>query len=142
MKSPDYEEWVNGARQQTQERMSAAQQQFGLGGHARYEIDLASATIRFFNADDIEEVRADIQVAGSWSPVSASWLWGWENASVPAAASSRTALVHELGETNDVAQLRTSFSPCEEAEAWSMAAIAAQALDAECVYRAPGAMNQ
>jgi hypothetical protein len=138
MNRNEYEKWVETARRLTQERMDAAQKRFGLGGHARYEIDLSKAVIRFLGADGAVQVEADLQVAGSWSPASESWLWGWENQSVPEAASSRVKAVRERGLADDLPQLREAVSPCDEGEAWSLASIAAQILDAECVYRSPG----
>lgn len=138
MNESGYEEWLERARASTRERMNASKETFGIGGFSRYAVDLAAATIRFYDAHDVERVRADIQVAGSWSPDSQSWMWGWENESVPEAAVDRMALVLETGRRKAIGKLQQVFGDCDEAEAWSMASLACEILDAESVYRVPG----
>lgn len=142
MTSKDFERWIERARDSAKQRMADAQGRYGLGGHARYEIDLPTATIRFLDTGGRLLVQADIQVAGSWSPKGGSWLWGWENDSVPAAASSRITAVRDLGAAKRLPALQAGFAGCDEGMAWSMASLAADVLDAECLYRAPGAASQ
>jgi hypothetical protein len=142
MTPDDYERWTGKARERLQAGMEAAAERFGLGSHERYEIDLEAVTIRFFDANDVEQVRADIQVAGSWAPHSQTWMWGWENDSVPEAAVSRLAPIAEAGRTNDIAALQAYVSECDEAGAWSLAALAADIVDADCVYRTGSDRNR
>ena len=142
MNTDDYGQWVTAARQRAQAGMDAARERFGLGTHARYETDLAAATIRFLDAEDVEQVRADIQVAGSWSPNSETWMWGWENESVPEAAVSRLGPIAETGRDKDVGALQAYVVECDEAGSWSLAALAADIVDAQCVYPTGNAHNR
>jgi len=142
MNATQYEELVTDARKSANEKIEAAKEKYGLGTYSRYEIDLSTATIRFLDDKGLEKIRSDIQVAGSWSPRSATWLWSWDNESVPEGAKAKLAQVREFGEKNDIEHIMDSFEPCEEGEAWTVTAIAAQVLAAECIYRAPGANNQ
>ena len=142
MNTNDYEQWVTAARQRVQAGMDSARERFGLGTHARYETDLEKATIRFFDADDVEQARAHIQVAGSWSPNSETWMWGWENESVPEAAVSRLDPIAEVGRDKDVPALQAHVVECDEAQSWSLAALAADIVDAQCVYRTGNAQNR
>ncbi len=135
MRGIQYEHFVETARQLAQARMDSARASFGLGSYRRYDIDLPTAKIRFFDDDSVEQISADIQVAGSWSPLSHSWLWAWDNDSLPEVVAARMGEVRQFGEQNDIGTVRTSFESCYEGEAWSMASIAAQILDAECIYR-------
>lgn len=142
MTADEYKDWVAAAREKTQNRIAEARKVFGLGAHQRYAIDLPTATIRFFDANDIERASADIQVAGSWSPDSSTWLWGWENESLPDAVVFRLRAVRELGASKKVRALQASVVQCDEGEAWSMASLAADILNARCVYRAHGARSE
>ncbi|WP_457353952.1 DUF6882 domain-containing protein [Roseateles sp. P5_D6] len=142
MKKDDYERWVGAARAQARERMAGAGQRFGLGRFARFEIDLPGTTIRFFDAADVEQIHARLQVAGSWAPAARTWLWGWENDSVPQTASALMSAVRERGECDGVEPLQGAFGECDEGEAWTMASLAADILDAESVYRAGGDTNR
>jgi hypothetical protein len=138
MRETQYEEWVERARAITRQRIADAKAKFGLGKYKRYQLDLPTATIRFYDERDVEKVCADIQVAGSWSPDSDSWMWGWENESLPEAAVDRMIKVFDTGVRTAVEKLQHMFGSCDEGEAWSMASLACEILDAESVYRAPG----
>ncbi|AEJ00886.1 hypothetical protein Nit79A3_1023 [Nitrosomonas sp. Is79A3] len=135
MKATQYEQLVETARLRAQASIDSAKACFGLGSYRRYDIDLPTAKISFFDEDGVEKISADIQVAGSWSPLSDSWLWAWDNESLPEVVAAQMGEVRQFGEQNDIGTVRTSFEPCDEGKAWSMASIAAQILDAECIYR-------
>lgn len=138
MMSTEYEQWVEAARARVRERMADSQTRFGLGTYGRYEIDLPSATIRFLDAAGRDRVRADLQIAGSWSPASETWMWSWENQSVPELAVLRLREVREAGHDKGVDSLKASIVECDEGGAWSLASLAADILDAQCVYRVAG----
>jgi hypothetical protein len=129
------------ARKSTQRKIEKSQMDFGIGSYERYKIDLQSAEIRFLDGEGTEKVFASLQVAGSWSPNSESWLWAWDNESVPPIAWEKMMEIQEFGKKNHLETVESSFEPCDEGEAWSMASIAAQILDAQCVYRVAGSKN-
>jgi len=138
MDTAKYEKLITEARKRTNDKIEAAKRKYGLGTYSRYQIDLSTATIRFLDDTAAERIRADIQAAGSWSPESETWLWAWDNDSIPEGAKARLAHVREFGEKHDFEPLMGSFDRCDEGGAWSMASVAADLLNAECVYRAPG----
>jgi hypothetical protein len=132
---------ISEARKSTKEKIEKLQTEFGIGSYERYKIDLQSSEIRFFDGEGTEKVLANLQFAGSWSPNSESWLWAWDNESVPPIAWEKMMKVQEFGKKNHLETVESSFEPCDEGEAWSMASIAAQILDAQCVYRVAGSKN-
>jgi uncharacterized protein DUF6882 len=138
MNTAEYEKLVTEARSRGTARIEAAKQKYGLGTYSRYEIDLPTATIKFLDDKGAEKIRSDIQAAGSWSSSPTTWLWSWDNESIPEKAQSRMARVREFGEQHEIEHVMGSFDPCPEEEAWTVTSIAAQVLDAECIYRAPG----
>jgi hypothetical protein len=58
------------------------QDKFGISGYARWDYDMEKATLIFSN-NGIPEVCAYIQIAGSIAHQSKSWLWAWNNSSLP-----------------------------------------------------------
>ena len=137
MDPTQYEKLIADARSHTNQKIEAAKQKYGLGTYSRFEIDLPSAAIRFLDDKGAEKIRSDIQVAGTWDAASTAWLWAWDNDSIPAAARSKLSRVQEFGEKNQLEYVAYSFDNCDEGHAWSMASLAAELLEAECVYRAP-----
>ncbi len=132
------DEFVQQARAETQERISAATRRFDLGKWKRYTVDLPTALIQFHDAQDVLRVQARIEVAGTWSGKSESWLWPWHNDSLPLAAYPHMARVRQFGVDNALPHLIDPVKPCDEGLAWTFTSVASRLLDAQCVYRVPG----
>lgn len=141
MNTDDYNKLIAKARSLGQSRIEAAKDLYGIGSWQHFDIDLPTAKIRFSNDKDSIQIEADIQVAGSWAPESQTWLWSWDNESIPTIAFNRLNDVRTFGEKEKIDTVEGSFEPCDEGEAWSMASIAAQILDAECIYRVSRSKN-
>lgn len=131
----DLDTLIADARVEGQRRMDVARRQFDLGTWSRFDLDLTVATISFRDDAGLVRVSADLQVAGTWSR--GSWMWPWDNESVPFGARSRLDAVRAFGRAQELDLFVDSFEPCDEGEAWSMAAVAAAQLDAACIYRVP-----
>jgi hypothetical protein len=142
MDDDEFKKWAAAAAQRAQAGVKAAAERFGVGTHARYETDLETATIRFLDAKGVEQVRADLQLVGTWSPNSGTWMWGWENESVPEAAVEKLGPIAETGREKDLQALSAHAVECDESDAWTLAALAADIVDAECVYSTGGAKNR
>jgi hypothetical protein len=138
MTDDEHDQWIERARDAVRRGMAQAQQQFGIGAPGRYELDLPTATIRFFDPEDHPRATARLQVAGSWSPTGESWMWGWANDSLPVAATQALAAVRERGERDAVPSLTAGVVASDEGDAWSLVSLAADVTQAECVYRAAG----
>ena len=119
----------------TQLRNDLAKRDFGLGSHARYQLDLELRIVTFFDTSDKAEVIAKIVPVGSLSLTAHSWLWSWENETIPGEASQPMLQVRSFGEAHDIPPLTQTFTPCDDALAWALAAISLKLLDAAGVYR-------
>jgi len=135
MDAAELDRFIDEAKSLTKTRNAQAEGEFGLGGHARYHLDLEARTLAFFDASDAPVVTARIVPVGSLSQASQSWLWSWENESIPEQASKAMQTVRQFGEKHDIAALEGTFSPCDDALAWALAAISLKLLDAQGVYR-------
>jgi hypothetical protein len=142
MNVDQFTQFVEDARGYCRRTLEESRTRFGLGDYKRYELDLKKGTLRFFDSEGVERVAAAIQAAGSWSPSSQTWLWSWENDSVPEISRQRMIAVKDFGLAEDLPMLSASFGSCREVEAWAMAAVAGQILSSEGFYRIPGALNQ
>jgi uncharacterized protein DUF6882 len=142
MDTAELDQLIDEAKALAKKRNEVAQQEFGLGGYARYDLDLRSRLLRFFDANDRQAVNARTVPVGSLAPGSKSWLWSWENESIPSEASEPMLAVTHFGEKNKVAALKHTFSPCDEALAWALAAISLKLLDAQAIYRIAQTENQ
>ena len=135
MEDADLDRFIDEAKSLTRERNAQAETEFGLGRHARYQLDLETRTLTFFDASDAPVVTARIVPVGSVVHSSRSWLWSWENESIPKEASEPMRAVAAFGREHGIPALERNFSPCDDSLAWALAAISLRLLDAEGIYR-------
>ncbi len=138
MDSAAFQHLVEEARAYCRQMLEQTKTEFGLGSYQRYELDLEHATIRFLDEKGVEQVKGSIQAAGSWARDAQSWMWSWENDSIPEISRRRMQAVEAFGKREQIPMVQQSFSPCSEAEAWAMTALSGKLLSAEGFYRAPG----
>jgi hypothetical protein len=137
--TPDqFDKLATDARQDCRTKLTETKEQYGLGAYASWNVDLERGEIQFLDTNRIERVSAKIQVAGSWSSGSESWMWGWGNDSIPDVSRSRMEEVRAFGEKEQIPILTTALVPCDELQAWVLFSVAGKMLKAEGFYRGPG----
>jgi len=117
-----------------QERMI---RELGLEEHERWDVDEGAGRLVFSN-NGVAAVVAEIEVVGSLSSISDTWLWSWSNFSLPQPVRGRITKVREVGEREGFSHLTTPKWAATQHDAWHMTAVAARALGAIGAYRAPG----
>ena len=115
----------------------ACDREFQLSSWPRWDYDFERGTLTF-SKDDIPRVVASIQVVGSTSETSGTWLWSWANESLPAQVTNEMERVRAFGETEGLLELTRQSAPDDEYLGWGMSAIAAKVLDSKGAYRCPG----
>jgi hypothetical protein len=133
-----FQQLVEQARTECRQKLEDTKAEFGLGTYDRYDLDLQQATIRFSDATGKARVEAKIQVAGTWTSDTRTWLWGWDIESLPEVSRNRMTEVRDFGMREKVTMVSESFAPCGEVEAWGMAALAGHLLKCQGFYRTPG----
>jgi hypothetical protein len=79
------------------ERQPATYAEFGLDHTMQYHWDTERAEM-VFSSKGVPVARAALQFVGSLAGRPPTWLWGWANDSIPAAATVRLAEVRRYGE--------------------------------------------
>jgi hypothetical protein len=112
--------------------------EFSIGSWERWNYDADSGTLTFSDEEG-PKVIADVQVVGTTSTASRSWLWGWANESVPPARTAQLALVRKFGEAEFVPILTQPESPDSVDHGWELTGVTAKIIGARGAYRAPRA---
>ena len=71
--------------------------QYGLGSHARWDVD-QNIGVLTFSSEGIPEVVCDVDFLGSFSNQTNTWLWGWANRSILEPLTKEVLRVKEYGE--------------------------------------------
>jgi hypothetical protein len=101
--------------------------------HWDYELERGTLT---FSGDGVPKVVASIQVVGTTSKTSGTWLWAWANENLPAKVTHAVKTVRAFGEAENLRELTETSLDDDEYLGWEMTAIAARILKAKGAYHA------
>lgn len=90
-----------------------------------------------FSDDEAPRVRCSVQIIGTLSQQTNTWLWAWESPWVVDEMQKSARRVRDFGERRQLTDLTNAKYVADEAHAWNMTAIAAKLEDAEGAYRVP-----
>ena len=130
-----WEGFLNDAVEYLRGRQARLRSDFDLGQWDRYDYDQDTGTLTFSSGGRIGVV-ADIQIVGSTSKTTGTWLWAWDNPSVLESVKHCVDDVRAHGQKHGFAKLTTPKWTGDERDGWEMAAVAAYLLKAEGAYRA------
>ena len=128
--------FVEECKRELQPKMEAAIAKWRLDSFKRYDLDQTKGTLVF--ADDAgHKVSCTVQVVGTFSTESQTWLWSWASPWVTAPLKQDSEVVRQFGRTNGVEKFTTDKWSATEADAWAMTAVTARLAGAESAYRLP-----
>ena len=110
---------------------------YGVSEYSRFYTRQCDAVMFFFDDHDEPRIGFKCETAGSYSPVSGTWLWAWVSNTVLDEKKQASLNALELGKEKDFIALTTPKWKCTIEEAWVMASITAKLVDAMGVYRIP-----
>jgi uncharacterized protein DUF6882 len=113
------------------------EKEYRISSWPKWEYDLDRGTLAF-TQDDVPKVLASIQVVGTTSISSGTWLWGWANESLTLKVTTQLAKVRAFGKAENISELTNAELPDDEYLGWEMTAVAAKLLGAKGAYRCPG----
>jgi hypothetical protein len=132
----DFDELLKQAQDYTNACQERLKDEFSMLEWERYDYNQESATL-IFSSNGVPRLTMKIQVAGSWSSQSNTWLWSWDNDSILPDAAESVHMLQTFGQQHGFERLASAYWPAEEVDAWEMTCIACLLLQGEGVYRAP-----
>lgn len=108
---------------------------------ARWDVDLEAGKISFVNQRGWTIV-APVQVIGTRSTKDGTWLWAWDNPSIPPARAVDALRVKAFGDAQGLEALTTRKIEASEEQCWELTAIAAHLAGANGAYRGPAGVAE
>lgn len=102
----------------------------------RWDLDQEKGTLTF-SEKGTPKVIATVQIVGSYSTYSQTWMWAWANESIRDALKKGATQVKAYGTEHKYSQLTTAKFKCDEDDGWSLTAAAGYLLKAKGAYRGP-----
>jgi hypothetical protein len=133
--APDFSKLVDSSMEELRLKTTAAQG-WGLGKFARWGLNMDDGVLVFSNPDGYT-ASGPAQIIGSFDSLDNTWLWGWDNPSVPDALKKDALKVKAYGEQNGITKLTTAKWTATESNAWEMVALATKLCGSQGAYRGP-----
>lgn len=136
VKDPDsYKKFLQEAMAEFEPRAIRVGEEYKLGSFSWY---LNQGTRKLtFSKDGVTKVIADVQIVGSYSTYSHTWMWSWANTYVAEGMKADIGKVKEYGERHGYKEFTTAKWECDEDYAATMTAAAGFLLKSKGAYRAP-----
>lgn len=133
----EYAAFAHAAHLWCERRQADARVRWAFDRTKKWFCDQDAGVIRLFDSEEGVAVVADIDVVGSWSTRSQSWLWSWGNDGYGWPERRRIEPVAVFGEVRGIKKLAEAHWQADEIDGWEVTQMAAYLLGAEAVYRAP-----
>ena len=131
-----WEQLIHDCHHNLCEKQKILNTDYSISKHKRWDYDQATGLLTFSN-DGIPAVIADIEMIGSFSTKSNTWLWSWANFHILANVRAKIETVRTFGETYEFPRLTIPKWRADEVLGWEVSTVAAHILDAKGIYRVP-----
>ena len=131
-----YNELLNDCIKEIADKNKQLQEQYGVGEYDRWDINQEVGDLVFLD-DGIEKFICKVDILGSYSDVSGTWMWGWANKSLLEPLTIETLKVKQYGEKHQLEDLYSSKVEATETEAWAFGALANRILGGKGLYKGP-----
>jgi hypothetical protein len=127
--------FVEGCLQKLQQKQSELDAR-GVGNYERYEVDLASGQLRFYDGERLA-LQARVTPIGTHVSEKESFQWAWANKSFPDDVRERAAKIKELAAQTAMNAFNERTLDADETETWQLVAMACEHLRAVGTYHFP-----
>jgi hypothetical protein len=134
MNEPLYNDLLNKSRAYLESQRLDSERKFKLGSSHRMDYEQETCRMFFSDLGVQPRVVADLQIVGSLSGRSGTWLWSWDNPYLLDITIEDIWQVKEYGEENGIEKLTSPKWDASEEDAWDMTAISAYLLKSRGAY--------
>jgi hypothetical protein len=114
---------------------ATATETWGIGTADRWSADLLAGSITFHFPD--HSITGPVEVLGTWSSESGTWLWAWANESLPPGVTGASTATKSYGDAHALEALSARKLDVTEALAEDLASVTVEIADLAGMYRAP-----
>jgi hypothetical protein len=136
MSEQEYSTLINSSIEELKLKTAGHQAAWGFGKFDRWSMNLDEGILIFSNLDGTT-ARCPAQIIGTFDSQDNTWLWSWDNPSVPDRLKKDALQVRNYGGQHGLTRLTTAKWPATESNAWEMTALATRLCGAEGAYRGP-----
>ncbi len=134
MTEDEYRAFVQKSYEYLQEQQDVCAMHWGIGSFTHWEVDQEAAELVFSKSQGPSLV-CRMQIAGTYSRDSRTWMWSWNNPSIQEHLREAATIARRFGQEHDLPELTAPGWAADEADAWAMTAVTANLVQAKGAYR-------
>ncbi len=134
MTEDEYRAFVQHSYEYLQEQQDICEMDWGIGSFGDWEVNQEAAELVFSNREG-SRLICQMQIAGTYSRASRTWMWSWDNASVQKHLQEAATIARRFGQEHGISELTASRWEADEADAWAMTAVTANLVQAKGAHR-------
>lgn len=134
MTEDEYNTFVQRSCDYLQEQQDLCRMDWCIGSFSHLEVDREGAELVFHNSRGPRLV-CPMQIAGTYSHDTRTWMWSWDNPSVGAHLREAATIARRFGQEHGIRELTAASWDADEADAWAMTAVTANLVQAKGAYR-------
>ena len=136
MSSIDFDKLLEQSIEELRVKTEAHKGVWRLGQSESWSLDQDRGDLIFSFSDGVV-ASCPAQIIGTYNSQDRTWMWSWHNPSIVDSLKVDALRVRLYGEEHAIDRLTIASWPCEEEDAWSMAAFACKLCEAQGAYRGP-----
>lgn len=129
----DYSEYVTESFEKLQENQEELYKKYDLNSYANWFYDQASGLLTF--SDEDNELNFRYYEVGTYSKVTKTWKWSWDNEYTLKKVKEKLEMVKEFGQKNNFKKLTQGLFDSDEDEGWDFTSISSNLLNGIGAYR-------
>lgn len=130
----EYEKFRDEACEKFLAQSKKVNEEYKLGTYSRWDFSQDTGKI-VFSDKGVPKVIATVQIAGTWSNVSDTWMWSWNNPSIERSVKRDIETVPKFGLERNYEELTNPQWKSTPEYAWTVTAVAGSILKAKTAYR-------
>lgn len=137
MNDEEFEQFVQEAADELDEKQDALTKQYKMGKWEDYFYDAPSGRLQFKDKTGAVKVQAETIQIGSHSKKSDTWQWSWAHKALPAGARKQSEELKKLFKLTGMEVFKQPTIEIDAGMAWELVAMCVKHLEAQGCYSMP-----
>ncbi|MEE9126544.1 MAG: hypothetical protein V3U11_05345 [Planctomycetota bacterium] len=134
MTEDEFRAFVQKSYEYLQEQQDLCKMNWGIDSFAEWDMHQGTGELVFSNSAG-PRVICQVQIAGTYSHGSRTWMWSWDNPSVRDHLQDAATIARRFGQEHGIDELTSGQWNADEADAWAMTAVTANLVQAKGAHR-------
>jgi hypothetical protein len=134
MTEDEYRVFVQKSYEYLQEQQDSCNMDWGIEDFGHWDMNQPAGQLVFRNPTG-PKLICQVQIAGTYSHGSRTWLWSWDNPSIQEHLRDAATIARRFGQEHGIDELTDGQWGADEADAWAMTAVTANLVQSKGAHR-------